>query len=113
VAKVGLARNFGLPLALTVWLLAIYLVSQAKTGLSALELMRDLGVNYPAAWTAHHKQMQAMAERAARHKLGCELHDGKCGRKPRDLPQFKWVNTVVGNLKTGLGGAYHSFNFAK
>ena len=35
------------------------------------------------------------------------------GRKPRDLPQFKWVNTVVGNLKTSLGGAYHAFDFAK
>ena len=35
------------------------------------------------------------------------------GRKPRDLPQFKWVNTVVGNLKTSLGGAYHAFDFGK
>jgi len=30
-------------------------------------------------------------------------------RKPRDLPQFKWVNTVLGNLKTTLSGAYKSF----
>ena len=28
--------------------------------------------------------------------------------KPRDLPQFKWVNTVLGNLKTTLAGAFHS-----
>jgi hypothetical protein len=34
-------------------------------------------------------------------------------RKPKDLPQFKWVNTIVGNLKTSLGGAYHAFDFAK
>ena len=32
---------------------------------------------------------------------------------PGICPQFKWVNTVVGNLKTSLGGAYHSFDFAK
>jgi transposase-like protein len=187
-------------LALTVWFLAIYLVSQAKTGLSALELMRDLGVSYPTAWMVHHKLMQAMAERDARYKLdgkvqvddaylGGELPGGKAGRgsenkvpfvaavstdanghpiyakmvpvpgftrkaigdwakdclspgsvvvsdglacfagvadadcehrpvvvggrKPRDLPQFKWVNTVVGNLKTSLGGAYHAFDFGK
>ena len=35
------------------------------------------------------------------------------GRKPRDLPQFWWVNTVLGNLKTGLSGAYHAFKFRK
>ena len=33
--------------------------------------------------------------------------------KPRDLPQFKWVNTIVGNLKTTLSGAYHAFKFRK
>ena len=34
-------------------------------------------------------------------------------RKPRDLPQFKWINTVLGNLKTSLSGSYHAFDFAK
>jgi hypothetical protein len=34
-------------------------------------------------------------------------------RKPRDLPQFLWVNTVLGNLKTAISGAYKSFNFRK
>ena len=34
-------------------------------------------------------------------------------RKPKDLPQLKWVNTIVGNLKTSLGGTYHAFDFAK
>ncbi|MDP1646620.1 MAG: transposase, partial [Rubrivivax sp.] len=34
-------------------------------------------------------------------------------RKPRDLPQFKWVDTVLGNLKTMLSGAYKAFGYAK
>ena len=25
------------------------------------------------------------------------------GRKPKDLPEFSWLNTVLGNLKTSLG----------
>lgn len=29
------------------------------------------------------------------------------------LPQFKAVNTVLGNLKTALAGTYHAFGFAK
>jgi hypothetical protein len=33
--------------------------------------------------------------------------------KPRDLPQFKWVNTVLGNLKTTLAGAFHSLKCNK
>ena len=56
----------GTKLALTVWFLAIYLISQAKTGLSALALKRYLGVSYPTAWLMHHKLMQAMVEREAR-----------------------------------------------
>ncbi len=35
------------------------------------------------------------------------------GRKPKDLPEFNWINTILGNLKTCFGGAYHSFDFAK
>jgi len=33
--------------------------------------------------------------------------------KPRDLPSFKWVNTVLGNLKTTLAGAFHSLKYRK
>ena len=190
----------GTHLALTLWFLAIYLVSQAKTGLSALALKRQLGVSYPTAWLIQHKLMQAMAERDAQYPLGGqvqvddvylggELAGGKAGRgsenkvpvvaavslnaeghpvyikmapvpgftrkaiadwansdlspgclvisdglacfagvtdagcqhqavivgtrKPKDLPKFSWINTIVGNLKTSFGGTYHAFDFAK
>jgi hypothetical protein len=190
----------GTKLALTVWFLAMYLISQAKTGLSALALKRDLGVSYPTAWLMHHKLMQAMVAREAGYVLrgtvqvddaylGGELNGGTAGRgsenkvpfigavsldeeghplrakftqlpgftrtaiaawasanlspastvvsdglacfagvtdagcahqptvvgsrKPKDLPMFHWVNTVLGNLKTSLSGAYHSFGFSK
>lgn len=190
----------GTHLPLTVWFLAIYLFSQAKTGLSALALKRQLGVSYPTAWLIQQKLMQAMAERDAQYTLcgnvqvddgylGGELAGGKAGRgsenkvpfiaavsldtnghplyvkmapvpgftrkaiadwakqdlspgcvvtsdglacfagvtdagcqhrpviaggrKPKDLPEFSWINTLLGNLKTSLGGAYHAFGFAK
>ncbi len=35
------------------------------------------------------------------------------GRKPNELPEFNWVNTVLGNVKTSLNGAYHAFDFSK
>ena len=190
----------GTKLPLTTWFLAIYLISQAKTGLSALALKRQLGVSYPTAWLVHHKIMCAMAEREDAHQLtnvvqmddaylGGELSGGTAGRgsenkvpfvaavslndmghpvylkltlvagftldaikewaklhlapgtvvtsdglgcftavidagcvhlptvvgerKPRDLPEFAWVNTVLGNLKTTLAGAHHAFNYRK
>lgn len=189
-------------LPLTKWFLAIYLISQAKTGLSALALKRHLGVSYRTAWLVHHKIMLAMAEADDHDRLshmvqlddaylGGErpLVEGEAGRgspnkvpfvaavsmndaghpialklspvsgftsdaiaawakrsllpdtlvfsdglgcfsavtevgcrhqptvvgkkKPRDLPQFRWVNTVLGNIKRSLGGAHHAFKFGK
>ena len=190
----------GTKLPLTVWFMAIYLISEAKTGHSALALKRELGVSYPTAWLLHHKLMQAMVEREAGYQLcgtvqvddaylGGELSGGTPGRgsenkvpfigalsldaqghplrakfsqlpgftrkaiaawagaclspqstvvsdglacfagvtdvgcahqptvvgdrKPKDLPMFHWVNTVLGNLKTSLSGAYHAFGYSK
>jgi hypothetical protein len=78
-------------LPLTTWFLAIYLLSQAKTGLSALALKRQLGVSYPTAWLMHHKILHAMAQREQAHRLegriqlddaylGGERSDGTTGR---------------------------------
>ena len=187
-------------LPLRTWFLAIYLISQAKTGLSALSLKRQLGVSYPTAWLVQHKLMQAMTERETHYKLsgnvqvddaylGGERSGGKvgrgsenkvafvaavsmsdeahplriklntvagfklkaiaqwasknltpgsivysdglacfsavtkagcthestvvAGRKPKDVPELQWINTVLGNLKTSLSGSYHSFGFKK
>jgi transposase-like protein len=50
-------------LPLTVWFLAIYLISQAKTGLSSLALKRHLGVSYPTARLIQRKLKDAMPER--------------------------------------------------
>ena len=33
--------------------------------------------------------------------------------KPKDLPEFKWINTVLGNLKTTLSGAFHALKYRK
>jgi len=35
------------------------------------------------------------------------------GKQAVKLPQFKAVNTLLGNLKTAIGGTYHAFAFAK
>ena len=90
----SLFQNTKLPL--TIWFLAIYLVSQAKTGLA---LHHELGVSYPTAWMLHHKLMHAMAQREQRHQLcgliqldeaylSGELAGGKLGRGSENKVPF-------------------------
>ncbi len=31
--------------------------------------------------------------------------------RPRDLPEFKWINTMLGNLKTMLAGTFHALKY--
>ncbi|MCU7880668.1 MAG: transposase [Candidatus Thiodiazotropha sp. (ex Lucinoma aequizonata)] len=50
-------------LPLTTWFLSMFLVTQIKNGISALELMRHLGVSYGSVWSIKHKLMQVMKER--------------------------------------------------
>jgi ribosomal protein L37AE/L43A len=49
-------------LPLTVWYLGMYLLTQTKTGMSALELHRHLGVSYGTVWLVEHKLMAVMFE---------------------------------------------------
>jgi hypothetical protein len=35
------------------------------------------------------------------------------GRHPDQLPEFRWINTVLSNLQTSFSGTFHAFNFAK
>ena len=182
------------------WFLAMQLLTQSKNNVSALELMRQLGVSYRSAWLIKHKIMEAMRVREERRELdgrveiddaylGGERSGGKTGRGSENkvpivaavqttadgqpvvaclrqqphteqevavfaaehiapsasvvsdglwcfrattivgaeherivtgggkasvkLPQFKAVNTLLGNLKTAISGTYHAFDFAK
>jgi len=83
--------------------------------------------------TSHRRPQEAISKWAKAHLspqttvisdgLGCfaAVADGGCGHVPlvvgaplaRDLPQFKWVNTVLVNLKTNLAGAFHSLKYNK
>lgn len=181
------------------WFLAMYLLTQTKTNLAALELMRHLGVCYRTAWLVKHKLMEVMANRDRERVLDqrveiddaylggekpgtrgrgsenkvpfviavqinpqghplyvrlapipftqdavatwsrqClaasaqvvsdglgafravagevathERHIVGSGRQAVEHPQFRAVNTVLGNLKTALTGTYHAFDFRK
>ena len=186
-------------LPLRTWFLAIYLISQDKTGLSALALKRHLGTTYRTAWLVQQKLMKTMALRDSEQPLSGQIQlddaylggerpgvggrgspnkvpivaavstndkghpmrvklnqvagftreaitawasvnlipgsdvrsdglgcfagviDAGCAhsfvvvgkRLPREMPQFTWVNTILGNLKTMINGAHKAFKFRK
>jgi len=78
-------------LPLTIWFLGIYLITQAKDGLSSLNMARTLGVSANAALRMKHKLQQTMKERDDSNPLhglilmddaywGGKKRDGKRGR---------------------------------
>jgi ISXO2 transposase-like protein/transposase-like zinc ribbon protein len=79
-------------LPLTAWFAAIYHLTQAKNGVSSIELGRRLGVRRQTAWLVKHKLMRAMGAREAAKPglsgrvevddayLGGERPGGKRGR---------------------------------
>lgn len=68
-------------LSLTLWFQGIYLLTQDKKGVSAMQLHRQLGISYNAAWRMKHKLMQVMMERDYDKKLSgfIELDDAYLG----------------------------------
>jgi hypothetical protein len=156
-------------LPLTTWFLSFYLIGQAKTGISSLELSRHPGVKVDRAWLLHNKILRAMADREEAYLLrgkiqiddsylGGERPGGKAGRGSENkipivaavslneaghpiharitavsgfsseaigtwarehlapgsqVPQFRWINTLLGNLKTSFNGTFHAFNVDK
>ncbi|WP_255380939.1 transposase [Synechococcus sp. 1G10] len=47
-------------------------------------------------------------------EVGC-LHQPVVvkGRHPNELPEFRWINTVLSNLKTSFSGSFHALRFEK
>ena len=97
-------------LPLTRWFLAMQLLTQSKNNVSALELMRQLGVSYRTAWLVKHKIMEAMrmreeprelalgsgvrlqrdgGEACAFGELGLELGDSLAGLSELRLEQLR------------------------
>ena len=93
-------------LPLTTWFLAMHLMTQAKNSVSALELMRHVGVTYPTAWLLKHKIMRIMTLREQHRQLtgrveiddaylGGQMQDGKPGRgSPNKVPFAAAVQTT-------------------
>jgi hypothetical protein len=103
-------------LPLTKWFLAMHLLTKDKQGMSALQLMRELGVCYETAWSVKQKLMTVMQERVEEKPLsshsvaddlyiGGKLPDGKRGRGSENKVP------VVGALSLSPEGKPDQVNF--
>jgi ribosomal protein L37AE/L43A len=86
-------------LGLSLWFLAMHLLTQSKNNVAALELMRHLGVCYKTAWLVKHKLMEVMRVREDDRQLdgrveiddaylGGERSGGKTGRGSENKVPF-------------------------
>jgi transposase-like protein len=55
------------------WFLAIYLITQSKNDIAALELARQLGVKWDTAWLMKQKLLEVMRVRNATYQLDGEV----------------------------------------
>lgn len=71
----------GTNLRLPDWFWAVYRMPQDKKGFSAMQLMKEIDVSYPTAWSMLHKIRCAMEERDKQYRLKgkIELDDAYLG----------------------------------
>ena len=93
-------------LPLTTWFQAFYLIGQAKTGISSLELSRHLGVKYDTAWLLHNKILRAMTEREDTYVLRgkIQMDDAYLGG---ERPGGRWASNSAQLLNSRPAMAFH------
>jgi transposase-like protein len=91
-------------LPLSLWFMALYLMTQAKNTVSALEMKRALGVSYPTALLMKHKLMQVMLEREAERRLSgrVEADEGYLGGQATGGKRGRGAGAACAG--TGRGG---------
>lgn len=90
-------------LPLMKWFAAIYLISESKKGMSALQLKRTLKVAYKTAWYLCHRIREAVKDADCSMLEGfCEADEAYIGGKPKNMHRAK-----LAKLKKGKHGYEH------
>ncbi|MHA0110761.1 IS1595 family transposase, partial [Klebsiella pneumoniae] len=80
------------------WLLATYLISSSKKGISAHQIGRTLGVTYKTAWFMMHRIREAMAPASSAPMGGgggaVEVDETFIGKDPDAKPSKMAIHTM-------------------
>ena len=79
-------------LSLIKWIFAFALITDAKKGISALQLQRNLGISYQTAWSMYHKIREFMTDGEIKLKGIIEADETYIGGKPRKYQSAKFPN---------------------
>ena len=79
-------------LSLIKWLFAFAVITDAKKGISTLQLQRNLGVSYPTAWSMYHKIRTFMPDGDTKLEGIIEGDETYIGGKPRKYRSAKFPN---------------------
>lgn len=89
-------------LPLTKWFLAVYLMSEAKKGVSALQLKRTLNVAYKTAWYLCHRIRAAVADADTSQLTGTvEVDETYIGGKAKNMHKADRERRITGRGTTG------------
>jgi transposase-like protein len=90
------------PIGLDKWLTAIWLITNAKNGISSWELHRALGITQKSAWFLLHRVRLAM-QQGTFHKLKgeVEVDETFIGGKARNMHKSKRAEKITGRGAVG------------
>lgn len=87
---------------LTKWFYAIHLIVNAKKGLSAMQLMREIGVSYKTAWYLAHRIREAMKDESSETLKGTiEADETFVGGKAKNMHKAKRERAIQGRGTVG------------
>ena len=84
-------------LSLRVWLMCFGLISDAKKGISALQLHRNLGITAKTAWKMYHQVREIMSDGGIQLEGIVEMDETYVGGKPRKYQSAKYPEGMVFN----------------
>jgi transposase-like protein len=90
------------PIGLDKWLAAIWLIANAKNGVSSWEIHRALGITQKSAWFLLHRVRLAM-QQGTFHKLSgeVEVDETYIGGKARNMHKSKRAEKITGRGAVG------------
>lgn len=91
------------PIALDKWMVAIWLITNAKNGISSYELHRAIGITQKSAWFMLHRIRLALQDSATGGKLGgdVEVDETYIGGKARNMHKSRKARVIPSSKTAG------------
>ncbi len=102
------------PLGMDKWMMAVWMVTSCKNGISSYEMARDLGITQKSAWFLDHRVRRALHEGSFDKPLSghVEVAETFIGGKARNMHVEKRARRITGTGRKDNGGYGQVWNAA-